>query len=333
MSGTRTPFAFLVAGSLTIATAQSARADEGGVSFWLPGQFGSLAAAPGVPGLAFATVYYHASLSASGGASFPSGSQVRAGLDARADLAFLNANYISPTPILGGQAAFGLTVPVGRMKASVDAVLTGPGGTPIAGASLTDTITSFGDIYPLATLKWNRGVHNYMVYAMANIPIGAYNPNRLANLGIGHAAVDGGVGYTYFDPTKGHEFSIVTGFTYNFENPDTNYQNGVDWHVDWAASQFLSQQVHVGLVGYLYNQLGSDSGSGATLGGFHSRVAGIGPQIGYIFPVGTTHQGYLNLKGYWEFAAQHRPEGWNVWLTFAISPAAPREATTPRVTK
>jgi hypothetical protein len=41
-------------------------------------------------------------------------------------------------------------------------------------------------------------------------------------------------------------------------------------------------------------------------------------------------QGYLNLKGYWEFAAVNRPEGWNSWPTFSISPAAaapPLQAT------
>ena len=32
--------------------------------------------------------------------------------------------------------------------------------------------------------------------------------------------------------------------------------------------------------------------------------------------------GILNLKGYGEFGHENRPEGWNVWLTFAISPAA-----------
>jgi hypothetical protein len=51
-------------------------------------------------------------------------------------------------------------------------------------------------------------------------------------------------------------------------------------------------------------------------------VIGIGPQIGYIFPIGTQHQGYLNLKAYGEFDNAHRPDGWNLWLTFAISPAA-----------
>jgi hypothetical protein len=41
-----------------------ALADEGGVSFWLPGFYGSLAAAPSAPGWAFVTLYYHTSASA-----------------------------------------------------------------------------------------------------------------------------------------------------------------------------------------------------------------------------------------------------------------------------
>src|ERR1035438_5635858 len=43
---------------------QCALADEGGVSFWVPGFFGSLAAAPQKPGWSLATVYYHTSVSA-----------------------------------------------------------------------------------------------------------------------------------------------------------------------------------------------------------------------------------------------------------------------------
>jgi hypothetical protein len=40
-------------------------------------------------------------------------------------------------------------------------------------------------------------------------------------------------------------------------------------------------------------------------------------------------QGYVNLKGHGEFDAANRPSGWNVWLTFAISPAAPTSTVTP----
>jgi len=198
--------------------------------------------------------------------------------------------------------------------------------------NISDSVSGIGDLWPQAFLKWNQGVNNFMVYVMGDIPVGAYDSSRLSNLGIGHGAVDAGVGYTYFDQKTGHEFSAVTGLTYNFINPSTNYQNGVDWHLDWAASQFLSQQFSVGVVGYIYKEIGCDSGSGDRVGCFQSQVFGVGPQLTYLFPVGNM-QGYLNLKAYKEFDAQNRPDGWNAWLTFAISPAAPaaKPSTPPRM--
>jgi hypothetical protein len=79
----------------------------------------------------------------------------------------------------------------------------------------------------------------------------------------------------------------------------------------------VSEQLHLGLVGYFYYQITGDSGSGALLGDFKSRVNGIGPQVGYIFNMGDK-QAYFNLKGYWEFNAKNRPEGWNSWLTLSM---------------
>jgi hypothetical protein len=61
-----------------------------------------------------------------------------------------------------------------------------------------------------------------------------------------------------------------------------------------------------------------------------SASAGIGPQIGYLFPAGEM-QGYLNLKGYYEYDAKNRPRGWNLWLTFAISPAASQPSRPSRM--
>jgi hypothetical protein len=66
-----------------------------------------------------------------------------------------------------------------------------------------------------------------------------------------------------------------------------------------------------------FNQVTGDSGSGAILGDFKSRVAGIGPQVGYFLKSGTRTY-YLNARANFEFAAQNRPEGWNLWLTFLI---------------
>src|SRR5262249_26802714 len=157
-------------------------------------------------------------------------------------------------------------------------------------------------------------------------PVGVYNRSRLSNMGIGHGALDGGAGYTYFNEQTGYEFSAVAGLTYNFLNPSTQYQNGVDVHLDWGASRFLTKRLQVGLVGYLYNQASCDGGSGDRVGCFQSRVAGAGGQIRYTVPI-VDLQGNVNGKAYKEFAAANRPDGWNFWLTYTLSPAEPAPAS------
>jgi hypothetical protein len=122
--------------------------------------------------------------------------------------------------------------------------LTGPGGGSIPfmrSDSFNDTTWGFGDLIPQFALRWNAGVNNYMTYITGDIPVGAYQSDRLSNIGIGHGAIDAGGGYTYFNPATGHEFSGVLGFTYNLKNTATQYQNGVDLHFDWGASQFHAE--------------------------------------------------------------------------------------------
>ncbi len=328
---------------ITAACGSTAHADEGGVSFWLPGLYGSLAAVPAQPGWSGAAIYYHTSVKANGDVaaareltigrfSRTLNVDLNVSLKARLDLELLNANYVFATPVLGGQFAVGMMGLFGHNSTSVNGTLTASVGGLSATrfGSISDARDGIGDLYPMASLRWNAGVHNYMTYVTGDIPVGTYNPNNLANFGIGHGAIDGGVGYTYFNPQTGHEFSAVTGLTYNFKNTDTDYQNGIDWHLDWGASQFLSKQLFVGAVGYFYSQLTADSGSLAILGPVKSSVIGVGPQIGYLFPVGGM-QGYLNVKGYYEFDAHDRPHGWNTWLTFAISPAAPTSVSATRL--
>ncbi len=312
--------------ALAAAAPCTAAADEGGISVYLPGFYGSFASAPTEPGWSLATVYYHTSVDAEANEAFPRGGngEVDIGLKGRDDAVFFVPTYTFAEPVLNGaQASLGMLLPVLHGTAEVDATLTGPLGGVVSGGR-SDSLTAFGDIAPFGTLKWNQGVHNYMAYTTVSIPVGSYDPDRIINTGFGHAAVDSGIGYTYFDPTSRREFSITGGLTYNFENPDTDYKNGIDGHIDWAASQFLNDQLHVGLVGYAFQQLSGDSGAGAVLGDFKSRVFGVGPQIGYKFDVSDTTAGYVNLKGFYEFGAKNRPEGWNAWLTLSFSPAMKR---------
>ena len=322
-------------------------ADENGVSFWVPGFFGSLAATPQQPGWSFAAINYYTNVKASGDAAVSReitigqfnpalNASVSANVSARADIGFFAPTYVFATPFLGGQAAASLLMAYGRNDTALNGTISGTVG-PIPfmrTIDLSQTTTGVGDLYPQFTVRWNNGVNNYMAYLTGDIPVGEYNSTNLANVGIGHGAIDGGIGYTYFDPKTGHEFSAVTGLTGNFENTATNYTNGIDWHLDWGASQFLTKQLQVGLVGYFYDQLTPDSGCAPILCPFESRVIGVGPQVGYIFPVGDM-QGYLNLKGYKEFDNKDRPDGYNVWLTFVLSPKAPETtaAAPPIVTK
>ncbi len=318
-----------------------AHADESGISFWLPGLYGSLAATPATPGWSVAAIYYHTSVGASGAAAASREFQVgrfsptvnidlNLALRGQADLMFIAPTYTFATPVLGGQLSATLASVYGRNSASIAGTLTTVAGPIVSTRTgfLEDALVSYGDLYPTVKLKWNNGVHNTMVYGAGDIPVGDYSRNRLANIGIGHGAIDFGGGYTYLNPVTGTEFSAVGGLTYNFKNPDTRYQSGIDFHLDWGVSQFLSKQVFVGFVGYAYQQITDDFGQPAALGGFRSRVLGVGPQIGYIFQIGS-NQAFLGLKGYGEFDAANRPSGWNTWLTFSISEAAPAGTIAP----
>jgi hypothetical protein len=53
------------------------KADAGGVGFWLPGIFGSLAAAPTVPGWAYASIYLHLQANAGATQNFVTNSGAR----------------------------------------------------------------------------------------------------------------------------------------------------------------------------------------------------------------------------------------------------------------
>ena len=192
-------------------------ADESGISFWLPGQQGSLAALPQQPGWALATAYYHTSVAASG--SVAAARQVEIGrftsslnvnlnaeLKAHADLAiFCSKLRVFNAGPFGGQLAVGVTALYGATNTAISGTAAANLG-PLAivqSGTISGSETGFGDLFPQVSLRWNAGVHNFMIYLTGGIPVGTYNSNNLANVGIGHGAIDGGGGYTCnFTPNR-----------------------------------------------------------------------------------------------------------------------------------
>src|SRR5262249_49200975 len=139
-SGGRRKCASVAAAALALAAVvalpAASRADEGGVSFWAPGIYWSLAAVPLQPALAVNETYYHWQGPAGGdvaaareitiGRFNPSVTLNLSGnLNALADLVFGTALYTFEQPVLGGQASVGLLAAFGRTDASVNATITG----------------------------------------------------------------------------------------------------------------------------------------------------------------------------------------------------------------
>ena len=204
-------------------------ADQGGSSFWFPGQFASLVAVQQTPGWTLSVNYYHSSVAAAGSAAaareiligrIPATVNVdlNLSLSGRADLVALVPSYTFATPVLGGQLVVGMAGQYGKAAASIAGTLTAIAGPMVVTRSgvLEGSLVSYGDLAPFAELLWSHGVNNYMAYATGNIPVGDYDPLRLPNIGLGHGAVDAGGGYTYLNAATGNEFSGVAGFTYNF---------------------------------------------------------------------------------------------------------------------
>src|SRR5215468_8785710 len=133
--------------ALALATVASssmtASADEGGVSFWVPGFFGSLAAAPMVPGWSQTEIYYHTTVSAGGNVALAREFQIgripiglnanlTANVNATGDLAFILPTYTFQTPMMGAQVTVGLLSAYGRVSTTLAGTLsgslTGPNG-------------------------------------------------------------------------------------------------------------------------------------------------------------------------------------------------------------
>jgi len=302
--------------SVTLFLCASASADEGGVPFWLSGSYSSFAAVPLQPGWYIPTQLYYYNGDASGTKNFQRGDAVNLGVSSKLAMLFLTPTWVPNEKWFGGQPSFALTFGGGWNSTSADlSTSTVNLGTQTLNRSDSDSGGS--DLYPQAQIAWTSGNNNWMAYITGDMPVGSYSSTRLSNIGLGHTAVDVGGAYTYLNNTSGFETSWTAGVTYNGMNTSTNVQSGVDSHLDWAVSQFLSQNWQVGIVGYVYYQLTADTGSGNHVGSFKSRVAAVGPEVGYSFTAGGL-QWYANLRGYWEFWAQNRLEGHAIFATLSI---------------
>lgn len=315
--------AFLSLGILS-AGCRGARAAENAAGFYLLGAKTAMSGYVPPPGTYVTDINYYYSGNASGNAARGIAlRQTGALLDIQADItvdatAYINAPFalwIAPEKVLGGNVGFGVMVPVGykRVDANIDALVqvTLPNGTVIdAGRrfEIDDDTFNFGDPVLNALIGWHQGNWHWTIGALLNVPIGPWDTQSISNISFHRWGLDTTAAVTWLDPTRGHEISVAAGFTFNGENPATDYKTGTEFHVEWALMQHVSKTFTLGIGGYHYQQVTGDSGAGDKIGDFQGRVTALGPVMTYTFewrkiPITT------QLEWMHEFDVANRAEG------------------------
>jgi hypothetical protein len=295
-----------------ICSGSHVRAAEFGTGPWVKGYsdiFGGIL--PSQPGFYFRGDAYH--YEGEVNATVFNG-QIALGVEQDYLATLLALTYVTPWKILGGTYAVAAAPSILQMNVGVSAQLpgvtvTGPRGLRqfrVRGLTITaiDHELALGDsAFAPLILGWNAGnFHwNFSLFAMA--PTGLYSRNNLANTSLNRWAIMPRVAATYFDPKTGWQATGAAVYSYNFENPATDYKTGEILNLEGSITKNWGA-LGVGAVAYAMIQTTPDSGPGARLGAFESEVFGAGPIITY-----TSGGLTLLAKWYAEFDAVNTFEG------------------------
>lgn len=227
-------------------------------------------------------------------------------IDAGAEVGFfqtgINVLYVPETKVLGGNLGLSITVPIGHIDLTAMLAAGGPG--------ITQNVNGWGqgDITPRAQVGWAGDNFFNTLYVQGTLPTGKYEPGFFPSIGLNRPAVDAGWAFTMIEPDSKVQFNGIAGLTYNFENPDTDYTSGAEFHFEWALAKDFGNGLIVGLVGYDYRQITGDSGPGSTLGDFKGSVDAVGLGLSYSTKIEDVPVS-VSLRHYREFNTVHRWEG------------------------
>jgi len=296
--------------SLVVALPQTAVSGEGGTAHVIPGSQATIVDnAPTTPGPFVKPMYLHYNGSAS--AQIPTAAGLAGDLDASVNTFALAGGYTFETTVLGGaHYTVVAALPYSWMNLMAN-VQRGPGAVRV-----NSKVDGFGDLTVIpAMLAWTSGEWQFNALLPIYAPTGSYEQGRLGNPGLNYWTFDPIVGVVYSNK-KGLNALLHAGYAMNTENSATSYKSGSVLHFDGAVQQILpvgSGFMTLGAEGFYFQQVTCDSGSGAVLGCFKGRTAGIGPVLGYVQPLGKQSLSF-ELKWLPELDTKNRLDGDYIWL-------------------
>lgn len=288
------------------------QAAEFGTGPWVKGYtdiFGGVI--PPVPGVYFRTDAYHYEGSAET-TIFDGRIGLAVDQDYTATLPALN--IVTPWKLFGGRLAMAVVPSLIAMSVDVGLEIpafTGPRGRSFGPFAFNtgDTNFAFGDTaFSPFVLGWDAGNFHWNVGVFGFAPTGDYSTRQLANTGLNHWAVMTRLAGTYFDPKTGWQATGAAIYSVNWENPATNYETGDILNLEGSITKNFGP-LGLGVVSYAMIQTTGDSGAGARLGSFESRVFSVGPILTFTTSADPTKALTVIVKGYHEFDAKNTFEG------------------------
>lgn len=285
MKPTTRSTSILLATMICFSALPRTQAEEGGAGHHVPGGKSTLIdLLPTKAGWVAEAMYLHYDGDTSKSVALPIGGLLGLGIDATSDAVNVGGFYTFEPQVLGAYYTVGAFLPYVWMDVSARVRL---GDTTMRQSSSVDGI---GDIslMPLM-MAWKLDCWQIDLSVPIYAPTGDYKVGRLANPGLNHWTFDPTIGASYANENAGFNFTTHAGFAFSTENNDTDYRNGTVFHINASAQQLLplgNGFIGLGLEAFYNEQITGDGGSGATLGDFKGRTAGLGPVITYILPVG-----------------------------------------------
>lgn len=232
--------------------------------------------------------------------------------------AFLNRlTFVSTERVLGANLGFTAMLPIGQRKADVKL-----NGTKLD--SRSGQFTGIGDLEFGPLMHWEIGDHQAANFVPTVIlPTGEYDANRVTNLGYGNFfTFRPSFQYAYIG--DGWDVGGRAVLSFNTRNKATGYYSGNMFNLDWQAMKFVTEDVRVGLQGYLVRQINKDTckaddaqdvscGAALTVSN-RTSVNAVGPAVAWL-----KNGGEFLLEGKFlkEFNAKNRTEGKVFWLTLS----------------
>ena len=225
------------------------------------------------------------------------------GVKITSDAIIPRLDYLSPLRVFGGRLGGYVAQPYMRQQVEM--------------FGMQDRRESQGDTTVAPIILWDMGKDLTIGAALEiTLPTGDYDATRLANTSNNFYTYKPLLSATWL-PSERTELSVKATYSFNEENPDTDYRSGQLFHFDYSASYRVTNSLRLGVNGYYLKHTTDDEQYGKTVtfmgekvdDGVRGQVFAIGPALHLTFLK------YASFEVRWakEYAVENRPEGEMLW--------------------